>query len=170
MTNTMADLRREVAQRLRKTLHGKEIDTIEMGMPEMPHMLGIVTIGAISTPQAVKGSIMDCDHEFWDEYHEEVNTNNKAKKEIKSAMHSLKEDNIFRVTTPYGDDAGIWYCEVGTIDERPTQMKTVCTNCQAPINTSPELKHAYGRYRLAFSLECPSCDFSDTISTSLHLQ
>lgn len=161
MTNTMADLRREVAKRLRETLHGREIDTMEKGMPELPHMLGIVTIGAISTPEAIKGSLLDCNHEFWDAYYEKVNTRGKAEKEIESAIRSLKEDNIFQVSTPYGEEAGIWYCEVSDIDESPNRMVTVCSNCGESISTEPELKHRNGYYVLEFSLNCSECDFSE---------
>ncbi len=162
MTNTMADLRREVAKRLRDTLHGREIDTMEKGMPGLPHMLGIVTIGAISTEKAEKGSLLDCYHEFWNAYYEDVKTKGKAKSEIESAMRSLKEDEIFRVSTPYGEEAGIWYCEVGDIDAKPNKMSTVCTDCGESIPTEPELKHTHGRYTLEFSLDCPECDFSGT--------
>lgn len=167
MTNTMADLRREVARRLRETLHGREIDTMEKGMPELPHMLGIVTIGAISTNKATKGSLLDCDHEFWDSYYETVKTDSKAEQEIESAMRSLKDDNIFRVSTPYGEEAGIWYCEVGDIDEKPNRMVTVCTDCGASIPTEPELTHTYGRYSLVFNLDCPECDFSAKLGNKL---
>jgi len=160
MTNTMADLRREVAKRLRETLHGREIDTMEKGMPELPHMLGIVTIGAISAPEAIKGSLLDCDHPFWDAYYEDVNTKGKAEREIQSAVHSLKDDEIFQVSTPYGEEAGIWYCEVGDIDEQPNRMLTVCANCGESIPTEPELKHRHEHYVLEFSLDCPECDFS----------
>lgn len=167
MTNTMADLRREVSKRLRETLHGKEIDTMEKGMPQLEHMLGIVTIGAISTPEAEKGSLLDCKHEFWDTYYENVETKKKAKNEIESAIRSLKEDNIFRVSTPYGEEAGIWYCEVGDIDEKPNRMVTVCTDCGERISTEPELSHSYGMYKLTFSLDCPACDFSDDFESVL---
>lgn len=167
MTNTMADLRREVARRLRETLHGREIDTMEKGMPELPHMLGIVTIGAISTDKAIKGSLLDPDHEFWGSYYEDVNTQSGVEDEVQSAVRSLKDDNIFRVSTPYGEEAGIWYCEVGDIDESPNRMVTACTECGASIPTEPELNHHYGRYNLQFTLDCPECDFSETMGTHL---
>jgi hypothetical protein len=140
---------------------------MERGMPELPHMLGIVTIGAISTDKAIKGSLLDVNHEFWESYYEDVNTQTAVKNEIESAIRSLKEDGVFRVSTPYGDDAGIWYCEVGDIDEDPNRMVTVCTECGSSIPTEPELKHSYGRYSLVFDLDCPDCDFERTIGTQL---
>lgn len=167
---TMADLRREVARRLRDTLHGEEIDTMEKGMPELPHMLGIVTIGAISTPEAEKDSLLDCDHEFWSDYYEDVNTKGKAKREIQTAMRSLKEDNVFRVSTPYGEEAGIWYCEVGDIDETPNRMVTMCEDCSESIPTEPQINHSSGRYSLTFELNCPNCDFSESFGANLHKQ
>lgn len=163
MTHTMADLRREVAQRLRDTLHGREIDTMEKGMPELPHMLGIVTIGAISTPEAEKDTLLDPQYKFWDDYYEDVNTKNGVKREIKSAMQSLKEDNIFRVTSPYGEEAGIMYVEVGDINEKPNRMVTSCTQCNEVIPTEPELNNHGSGYEISFELNCPSCDFEDTV-------
>lgn len=170
MTHTMADLRREVAKRLRETLHGREIDTMERGMPELEHMLGIVTIGAISTPEAEKGSLLDPEHEFWSGYYEDVNTKNGVRGEIESAMHSLKDDNILRISTPYGEEAGIMYVEVGDIEETPNRMVTVCTECGESIPTEPELKHSYGMYSLSFSLDCPECDFSEVLGMNLNKQ
>jgi len=170
MTNTMADLRREVARRLRETLHGREIDTMEKGMPKLPHMLGIVTIGAISTPEAVTGSLLDCDHQFWETYYEDVNTDGKAKREVESAVRSLKEDDIFHVNTPYGEDAGIWYCEVGTVDDSPNLMRTQCAECGAMVTTEPDLIQQYGRYMLNFEIACDDCDFERTVGTPLHKQ
>lgn len=165
---TMADLRREVSRRLRDTLHGREIDTIEKGMPETPHMLGIVTIGAISTEKAIKGSLLDPDHEFWSDYYKDIDTANGVKREVESAIRSLKEDGIFEVSTPYGEEAGIWYCEVGDVDSPPNRMVTTCTECGARIPTEPELKHTRGYYSLEFSLDCPECDFEMDLSTNLN--
>lgn len=170
MTNTMADLRREVAKRLRNTLHGKEIDTMEKGQPEIEHMLGIVTLGAISTEKCEKGTLLDPNHEFWQSYYENVNTKKGVKREIRSAMQSLKDDNVFRVASLYGEDAGILYVEVGDIDESPNQMTVMCAECGASIQIAPELTMHYGRYRLIFRLNCEACDFSETVGNDLYNQ
>lgn len=164
MTRTMADLRREVAQRLHETLHGREIDTMEKGMPKLPHMLGIVTIGAISTPKAIKGSILDPNHSFWDEYYKDITAPNAAEREVESAVRSLKKDNIFQITMPYGEDAGIWYCEVRDVDHPPNEMVTTCAECGSSITTQPRLTLDNGRYLLNFRLDCPECEFRDTVS------
>jgi len=166
----MADLRREVAKRLKETLHGKEIDTIQKGMPETPHMLGIVTIGAISTDKAISGSLLDCTHEFWDSYYKDINTNGGVRQEVRSAIQSLKEDGVLEISTPYGEDAGIWYCEVGNIDESQNRMRTVCRECGSQIPTEPDLSHDYGHYRVQFTLDCPDCDFSAQFGTHLTKQ
>lgn len=170
MPNTMADLRREVARRLRDTLHGREIDTMEKGTPEIEHMLGVVTLGAISTPQSENGTILDPSHEFWQSYYEDVNTENGIRREIETAMQSLKEDGVFRVTTPYGEDAGILYVEVGEMDDKPNRMITTCAECGERIPTEPELKMSYGRYRLVFDLQCSECDFDRTVGEMLAKQ
>lgn len=167
MTYTMADLRREVADRLRDTLHGKEIDTMEKGMPRLPHMLGIVTIGAISTHEAIAGSILDPDHEFWSNYYKDVDTLGMAEREVESAVRSLQEDNIFRVTNPYGEEAGISYCEIGEVDNPPNEMVTTCAECGGSITTQPELSpRSADEYFLEFHLDCTECSFEDTFRQS----
>lgn len=170
MTNTMADLRREVARRLRDTLHGKEIDTLERGTPELEHMLGIVTLGAISTEKAEKGTLLDTDHTFWKSYYRDVDTENGIRKEIKTAMQSLKDDGVFRVSAPHGEDAGILYVEVGDIDEKPNRMITACAECGARIPTEPELNVSYGRYSLIFNLDCSECDFERKVGSAMTAQ
>lgn len=159
----MADLRREVARRLRETLHGREIDTMEKGQPEIEHMLGVVTLGAISTPEAESGTILDPSHNFWNSYYEEVETKNAVTSEIETAMQSLKDDEILRVSSPYGDEAGILYVEVGDIEEQPNKMVTMCEECSTSIPTEPELKMSNGRYNLVFELDCPECDFEEIL-------
>lgn len=170
MTNTMADLRRKVATHIRDTLHGKEIDTIEKGMPELPHMLGIVPLGAISTAEAEKETILDPMIDFWKEYYEDVNTRNAVCNEIETAMHSLKEDGVFRVSMPYGKDAGIHYVEVGETGDSRNRMVTICAECGESIPTEPELSFNYGRYSLVFKLDCPECEFSQTTGKMLSPQ
>jgi len=170
MTNTMADLRQKVAGKLRETLHGREIDTYEKGKPELPHMLGIVTIGAISTDKAEKGTLLDPSHRFWRDYYEQKDTKNGVKKEIETAIHSLKEDNILQVTSPYGDDAGILYIEVKDINNTQKSMTVTCAECGEMIKTSPEISHGYGRYELIFRLNCPECEFSGVLESSLQLR
>lgn len=170
MTNTMADLRRKVAQRLRETLHGREIDTYEKGKPELPHMLGIVTIGAISTDKAEADTLLDNKHRFWQDYYTDINTKNGVKKEIETAIHSLKEDGIFRVTSPYGEEAGILYVEVDDIDGVERAMTVTCTECGEMIETAPEISHNYGRYRVIYRLNCPDCQFSAVLENNLQLR
>jgi hypothetical protein len=144
---------------------------MEKGMPELPHMLGIVTIGAIPTDKATKGSLLDPDHQFWETYYEDVTTKGKAQRKIESAVRSLKEDNIFQVNTPYGEDAGIWYCEVGTVDDSPNLMRTECLNCGESLSTEPNLTvQVHGKYSLNFEISCESCGFNETFGAPLHKQ
>lgn len=170
MTNTMADLRKEVASRLRETLHGKEIDTMERGMPEVEHMLGIVPLGAVSTPKCEIGTLLDPDHKFWQEYEQDVNTKNAVKKKVGTAMKSLNEDDIFRVSEPYGGNGGIMYVEVGDVDREPNRMVTACAECGEAITTEPDIRMDYYRYRLVFELHCTECDFEQTVGRELHTQ
>lgn len=161
----MADLRREVSRRLRDTLHGREIDTIEYGTPEMEHMLGVVPLGAISTEKVEKGTILDPEHDFWQAYYEDINTENAVRTEIETAMKSLKEDDIFRVTTPYGDDAGILYVEVGSTEQN--DIVTTCVECGASIETKPEIVLERDRYVIQFDIDCSSCGLNKTVGNRL---
>jgi len=170
MTTNMNDLRQRVAGLLRETLHGREIDTIEMGQPEIPHMLGIVPIGAISTAEVERGTLIDPTHDFWDDYEKNINTKNKAKKEVRTAMLSLKEDDILNVMMPYGDDAGIMYVEVEQMNSQSGNIETSCAECGATILTEAELSMAYGKYSITFRLDCPECEFESKATETLRLQ
>lgn len=165
--NTMADLRRAVARRFRETFHGKEIDTIKKGTPEIEHMLGVVTLGAISTEKCETGTILDPNHAFWQEYYQEIKTENAVRREIETAMQSLRDDDVVRVSEPYGDDAGILYVEVDDL-RTESGIPTECRSCGASIVTEPSVSLDYGRYSLVFNLDCPSCDFSETMHRKLN--
>lgn len=95
--NTRQDLRREVADRLRKTLHRREIDTEERGMPKIPHMLGIVRLGAIPTWRSDTDSFLDPDHPFWQQYHEEVRTRGGVRHRVESVIEELDEQGHLRI-------------------------------------------------------------------------
>jgi hypothetical protein len=142
MTKTMADLRTKVAKRLRETLHGREIDTLEMGMPETAHMLGIVPIGGISTREAEKGTLLDCDHDFWNDYDKTVSTRRAAMNEVKSAIRLLRENETFTVNAPYGEEAGIMYCEVEPVER--DGLATECAECGAALKAEPKMDSAIG--------------------------
>ncbi len=170
MTNTMKDLRREVATRLQDTLDGREIDTMEKGQLEIEHMLGIVTIGAISTPKCESGTLLDPDHEFWQSYEHNINTRNAVEEKIITAMESLQDDGMFRVSSPYGDDAGILYVEVDTIDETDDKLTTECAECGEKIHTELNLQMYYGTYRIVFDLDCTDCGFQKIVGHQLNPQ
>jgi hypothetical protein len=163
----MEDLRRVVAKKLRETLHGREIDTMKKGMPQIEHMLGIVPIGAISTKECEEGTILDPNIEFWNEYEEEVKTKGKVRSKIETAMNALSSEGTFNISWPYGKDGGIAYVEVGDVSESANSMVTECDNCGASIPTRPNLKHTIRGYKLLFDLDCPSCDFDKTVGQLL---
>lgn len=170
MTNTMSDLRKLVAKRLRETLHGREIDTMQKGMPEIEHMLGVVPIGAISTDECEEGTILDPDTDFWNDYEEDVNTRGRVKEKIATAMQSLEDEGTFNVSWPYGKDGGIAYVEVGDVGESSNSMTTECNECGALILTRPNLEHTSRGYKISFDLDCHSCDFERTIGEVLKRQ
>lgn len=171
MTNTMEDLKREVVYRLRETLHGEEIDTLENDMPTLEQMLGIAPIGEQKKPGDIEGTILSANHDFWNLYYKDVLTIMDAKEEVESAIHLLKDDGIFNVSTPYGEEAGIWYCEVDTIDNRDYDgYTTECVDCGASINADSELVQMRGAYKLRFEIDCPRCDYSTFVATGLTRQ
>lgn len=163
--NTMADLRRECAKRLRRTLHGREIDMLEESI-ETAHMLGIVPIGTITTPEVEKGTLLDPKHEFWEKFQEDVNTKSGVIQHVESAIRSLQKDGIFRMTHPYGEEADIVYCEVDKMDGAgDVLLPTECAECNNTIDVPLSLNYDE-EYTLDFTIECPHCDFEKRLVAS----
>lgn len=160
MGNTMVDLRKEVASRLRNALHGKEIDTFRNGTPRLPHMLGITPINKVHDPLNEEDTLLDTSHTFWQEYDKTIETPNQAKEEIETAIRSLKRDGLFQMTYPYGEEAEIIYVEVEEPTTEENSMKTSCKECGTGVITAPSLVLLRGSYHLKFSIDCPECDFS----------
>jgi hypothetical protein len=131
-------------------------------------MLGITPLGKIHDPNNEEMTLLDPSHNFWDEYEEPVTTKNATTEKIESAVRSLKEDDIFRMTYPYGEEADIIYCEVDEISNSDISMKTSCEKCETVIETQPILSRKGRHYHLKFSLDCPECEFSTTVAE--HLQ
>lgn len=133
---------------------------MERGQPKIEHMLGVVTLGAISTPECEKNTILDHNHEFWNDYYKPVNTSNGVRSEIRTAMESLKEDEIFRITEPHGPDAGILYVEVEDISDSGSNITAPCADCGTTIETTADMTLSDGQYSLVFEIDCPACGFS----------
>lgn len=171
MTNTMEDLRREVQYRLHDTLHGREIDMMEGIKPRLPHMLGITSLNAIHTDYAEDGTLLDPSNRFWQEYHEPVETRTTCRKKIETAIRSLKEDDLFRMTYPYGEEADIIYCEVEPPEGSASaieRLETTCAECGTTLNTEPDLREEAGHYSLYLSLDCEACSFNQVRKAPLH--
>lgn len=166
--NTMKDLREEVAIRMRTALHGREIDMVEEIRPELPHMLGITPLQKVHDPTNEYGTLLDPRHHFWQSYEEDVTTKREASEKIQTAIYSLKEDELFRKTYPYGEEAEVVYVEVETPSTDGNNMKITCEECDTRITTQPNLLQDSGHYSLNFSLDCPNCEFSKTVKRSLH--
>lgn len=164
--NTMADLRRECSQRMRRALHGREIDVLDNPV-KTPHMLGIVPVGGISTRKAEEETLLDPNHEFWVEYEKEITTKNAAKQEIESAIRSLRKDDIFRMTYPYGEEADIIYCEVDEIElSSDTLLPTHCTKCDEKIDATLGIAED-GGYEISVEIDCPHCEYSSVLESNL---
>jgi hypothetical protein len=167
MVNTMADLREEVASRLRNSLHGREIDMMESVKPRLPHMLGITPLGKSHDPNNEQMTLLDTQHPFWHEYEEDIRTQNQVTEKLETAIRSLREDNIFNITHPYGEEAEIMYCEVEKLQPSASDMKTSCKDCGSLLTTQPNLDEESGHYYLKFSMDCPDCEFSGTYKEHL---
>lgn len=167
MVNTMENLREEVASRLRNSMHGREIDMMESVKPRVPHMLGITPLGKIHDPKNEEMTLMDTKHPFWQEYEEDIRTKNQAMEKIETAIRSLKEDDIFRMTYPYGEEAEVIYVECEKLQATGNDMKTTCAECGAILTAQPDLVENSGYYHLRFSLDCDKCDFSRTLEQKL---
>lgn len=167
MVNTMADLREEVASRLRNSLHGREIDMMETSYPGIPHMLGITPIDKVHDPHNEEMTLLDTQHPFWENYEEDVRTKNKATEKIETAIRSLKEDDIFRMTYPYGEEADIIYVEVDKLQSDGDNIQTSCKECGEPVTTNPSLDQNRATYHLTFSIRCEECGYTATFGRSL---
>lgn len=169
--NTMKDLRKEVASRLRNSLHGREIDMIEEVRPRLPHMLGITPLNKVHDPQNEEGTLLDTDHQFWQDWHKSVETKAEASRNIETAIHSLSEDGVFRMTYPYGEEAEIAYVEVDKIESDDTNiLQTSCKNCDTLVRTVPNLLQKGKHYYINVTVDCPECEFSGTFERSLRQQ
>lgn len=156
----MEDLREEVAVRLRRVLHGQEVDMFENEV-RIPHMLGITPIGETHSPKDEEHTILDANHEFWEEWHDDIVTGYTVNKKIETAIRSLREDDIFRITYPYGKEADVAYIEVDEIGRNaPLDNKTDCAECGNSITADVEIAEKNGHYSIRMSLDCDECDFT----------
>lgn len=165
MANDMYDLRREVASRLRNSIHGKEIDMLDGPTPRMSHMLGITPLSEEHDPKYEERTLMDPQHHFWAEYEEEIRTKNQALRKLQTAIRSLREDDTFRMLYPYGEEADIVYCEVDELDS--DKIETNCPECDALLKTEPTLDLSTHSGFLKFSLDCDECEYGSVMETAI---
>lgn len=155
--NTMDDLRQEVATRMRNAMHGREIDMFTE-RAEVPHMLGITPLGKTHDPRNEEQSLLDPSHHFWDEYHKDVQTMNKVNEEIQTAIRSLKKDDVFRMTYPYGEEAEIVYVEV---DELGRETDVPCLQCDSmKTDVTRKVEQSGNTYSSTLRVSCNECSFS----------
>lgn len=157
--NTMEDLRREVASRLRNALHGRQIDLMKTSV-ELPHMLGITPIGKEHDPRNEEMTIIDPKHPFWNDYESTVDTERKAIDEVTDAIRSLRKDGTFKKTYPHGEEADIVYVEVDTLDPDANEMETECQECGASVDADVSLEPMGDSYSFYVAVDCSSCGFS----------
>jgi hypothetical protein len=157
--NDMSDLREEVAVRMRQTLHGKEIDMFDADV-RIPQMLGIVPIGNTSSSEDEEHTLLDPSHEFWDDYHDDVESVYDVYEKVRTAIESLEEDGILRITYPHGKEAEIAYVEVDEIGRNaPLATTTDCADCDESIKPEITIRESGGYYFLRMNLSC-ECGYS----------
>lgn len=163
--NTMKELKETVATRMHNTLDGREIDMIKQMRPELPHMLGITEIGEVHDHGNEDGTLLDPNHEFWDEYEDDVQTKRAVARKIETAIKLLRDEGRVRMEYPYGEEAEVIYVEV----DKPqlTTMKTPCRNCGTPLSAEPILTLDTDSYYISLSLDCDECEFTGTFRTEL---
>lgn len=172
---TMYDLRVRVAERLRDTLHGRTVDMMQAVKPRLPHMLGFVDIGEVVDPNMIDGTLIDPNHEFWDDYYVDVRTRNASKDELITSIDSLKETDHFRMVYPHGEDAGIVYVEVDCPDETgegvlEEQFTTTCSECNSSLLAAPSLVLHEDSYYVKASITCDECEYSQEFGRRLTRQ
>ncbi|AGM11420.1 hypothetical protein M199_gp246 [Halogranum tailed virus 1] len=165
--NTMEDLREEVAVRLRRVLHGQEIDMFENEV-RIPHMLGITPIGETHDPKNEEHTLLDAEHEFWDDWHDEIVTGYTVNKKIETAIRSLQEDEVFRIMYPYGKEAEVAYVEVDEIGRNtPMDNTTECQECGETVKGDVNIEPSGNHYAIQMHVNCDECGFSGIFETLL---
>lgn len=163
----MQDLREEVATRMRAAMHGREIDYYGKEAT-YPQMLGIVEFGEKSSSKKEEGTLLDPEHEFWEEWHEDLVTGYSVKQHIQTAIRSLKDDGIFRVSYPYdseGREADTAYVEVDEIGHNALLDTTVpCEDCGSLTQAQCTITYDDERYRLRMVIDCDDCEQSGVYS------
>ena len=166
--NTMEDLRREVARRMKRTLDGREIDVIEQGVrPRIPHMIGVTPVGRVHDPNNEEDTLMDHNHEFWQSYAENITTKSQVDRKIQTAIESLSEDNLLRISWPQGREAEIMYVEVDIPNRSSKNLQTTCPECDSLIQTGLNLLQNNDQYNLNLLVDCDNCEYSTKVGRAL---
>jgi len=164
--NSMEDLREEVAVRMRRVLHGQEIDTFKSDV-QIPHMLGITELGERHVEENEEHTLLDPSHEFWDAWHDDDVTEYIVNEKIQTAIRSLREDETLRVTYPYGTEAEIAYVEVDEIGRNTVLDNTTdCIECGESVQSDMSVEKTGKSYAVVLSVEC-DCGFSGVYETNL---
>lgn len=163
--NTMVDLRKLVAQKMRAALHGREFDVLEEDI-SVEEMLGIFDVGAKNTD--FSGTLLDPDHEFWDAWYEDVYSIRSAESKIESAIRSLKADGHVDIVEPYGNEADIIYVEV-SVPQEQTGGATECPSCKRVATVDRTFTQAtFGQLTVRYKLNCPNCGETNIYERPFH--
>lgn len=100
--NTMDDLKREVLTRLQH-LDGRYIESLST--VSLPEMLGVIDVDEQYDTEDLKGTLLDPEHDFWDEYIRDLHTPMKVNEEVEVAIRLLRDEGRFRLREP--DDKGL---------------------------------------------------------------
>lgn len=163
--NTMVDLRRVVAQRMRNALHGREFDVLEEDI-SVEEMLGICDVNGDSP--YISESLLDPDHEFWDGWYEDVYSIRSAESKIESAIRSLKADGHVDIIEPYGDEADIIYVEV-EVPERTNTKAVECPACNRVATVEQRFSNVTNsQLQTQYEMNCTNCGETNIYERSFH--
>lgn len=113
--NTMRDLRELLVERMKETIDGREFDMEERQI-RVPHMIGVTPTDTIHNRGTEDGTLLDVQHEFWQNYEKDIRTKSQLQERIRNALHTLSEDGTLNIIYPKGREAGIVYVEVDDLD------------------------------------------------------
>lgn len=167
----MEDLRIEVAKRMKTALHGRQIDNYSTKI-EIPQMLGIVGIDETASIEDKNGTILNADHHFWEEWHEDIISEYSVNKHVESAIRSLTADGHVSITYPYDEDSDIAYVEVDVPPQagEPT-FAAPCNGCGKTIQADVSIEgYQAENYYVEMCVDCPDCGYSGTFETQLTRQ
>lgn len=94
--NTIEDLECVVAEKLRNAIDGETFGSDDEHI-RLPQMLGIVDVGEPAHTDSIDGTLLDAEHEFWDDYVMDINGRLAAADEVDRATRRLSNKGVLTI-------------------------------------------------------------------------